>query len=88
MQGMRKMRHMRGDPPLSQPVPEPAYRVREIAVMLSVAESTVYRWIEKGALPAYRFEDSIRVAAEDFEAFKKRSAIRPARKLTSAKAVA
>jgi excisionase family DNA binding protein len=57
----------------------PAYRVREIAVLLSVDVSTVYRWIEKGSLTAYRFEDSIRVAPEDFDAFKRGSVIRPAR---------
>lgn len=69
-----------------EPAITPAYRVREIAVLLSVDDSTVYRWIEKGALPAYRFEDSIRVAPEDFEAFRRNSIIKPARKLPSATA--
>ena len=55
----------------------PAYRVREIAVLLSVDVSTVYRWIEKGSLTAYRFEDSIRVDPADFEAFKRGSVIQP-----------
>lgn len=66
------------------PQAEPAYRVREIATMLSVDDSTVYRWIEKGALRAYRFEDTIRIAPEDFEAFKNRSRIKPVRNLDSA----
>jgi excisionase family DNA binding protein len=75
---MRKMLNMQDmrRKTVDLPVTEPAYRVREIAVMLSVDDSTVYRWIEKGMLAAYRFEDSIRVAPEDFEAFKKRSLIK------------
>lgn len=68
------------------PAMTPAYRVREIAVLLSVNDSTVYRWIEKGTLPAYKFEDSIRVAPEDFEEFRRNSIIKPARKLPSAAA--
>lgn len=81
---MRRMRRMR-ERPLEQPEPatRPAYKVREIATLLSVDDSTVYRWIEKGALPAYRFEDSIRVAPEDFDAFKRNSVIKPPRTLSS-----
>lgn len=58
-----------------------SYRVREIAEKLKVDESTVYRWIEKGRLRAYRFEDggSIRVPADEFEAFKRRGLMRGTR---------
>lgn len=55
----------------------PAFRVREIATILAVDDSTVYRWIAKGLLRAYKFEDTIRVAREDFDAFRRRSVIRP-----------
>lgn len=65
-----------------------AYRVREIATILAVDASTVYRWISKGLLRAYRFEDTIRIAPEDFEAFRRRSVIRPAEDLEPAEAVA
>lgn len=67
------------------PVPEAeqreapeSYRVAEIAKALKVAESTVYRWIYKGALPAMRLGEgrAIRVSAEDFEAFKRRGLMR------------
>ncbi len=61
-----------------EPATRPAYRVREIASLLSVRPSTVYRWIGKGSLRAHRFEDSIRVDPEDFEAFKRGSVIDPA----------
>lgn len=65
-----------------------AYRVREIATILAVDASTVYRWISKGLLTAYRFDDTIRIAREDFEAFRRRSIIRPAGDLEPAEAVA
>lgn len=64
------------------------YRVREIAGIFNVDDSTVYRWISKGSLRAHRFEDTIRVAPEDFEAFRRRSVIRPVGDLEAPEAVA
>jgi excisionase family DNA binding protein len=66
------------DPSTTPSEPPASYRVREIADELKVDDSTVYRWIEKGRLRAYRFEDggSIRVPAEEFEAFKRRGLMR------------
>lgn len=55
------------------------YKVREIADIVGVDDSTVYRWIDRGVLHAYKFEDSVRVAAEDFEAYKRRCRIQPVR---------
>jgi excisionase family DNA binding protein len=46
-------------------------RVREIATDLGVDDSTVYRWIANGKLPAHRFGDSIRVDPEKLEEFKR-----------------
>lgn len=62
-----------------------SYRVREIAAELKVAPSTVYRWIEHGALGAMRLGgggQSIRVPADEFEAFKRRGLMRAVRTST------
>ncbi|OGQ83619.1 MAG: PTS fructose transporter subunit IIA [Deltaproteobacteria bacterium RIFOXYA12_FULL_58_15] len=34
--------------------------VREVAALLNVSEKTVYRWIKKGGIPAYRLNDQYR----------------------------
>lgn len=34
--------------------------VRDVAKLLSVSEKTIYRWISKGSLPAYRVNDQYR----------------------------
>lgn len=42
--------------------------VAEAAVILSVSESTIWRWIRRGDLPAYRIGPrSVRVKREDLE---------------------
>lgn len=45
----------------------------EIATRLGVSRRTVLRWVQEGALPAYRIGGIIRVRPEDFEAFLERS---------------
>jgi PTS system nitrogen regulatory IIA component len=35
--------------------------VRDAAALLNVSEKSVYRWIEQGALPAYRINDQYRI---------------------------
>jgi excisionase family DNA binding protein len=68
-----------------------SYKVSEIAKALKVAESTVYRWISKGRLPAMRLGDegrAIRVSAEDFEAFKRRGLMRAVQHSTKVSEVA
>ena len=40
--------------PADRALPDPWVSVDEVAVHLGVARDTVYRWIEKNALPAHR----------------------------------
>ena len=60
------------------------YRVPEVAALLDVHRSTVYRDIESGRCGAYRVGEgsgALRISVEDFEAYKtllkKRASTRP-----------
>lgn len=45
------------------------YTLQEVQELLKVSERTVHRWIQSGALPAYKPASLWRVAASDLEAF-------------------
>lgn len=54
---------------------EKPYRVAEVARLLDVHRATVYRDIEAGRCEAYRIGEgsgALRIAVEDFEAYKTR----------------
>ena len=53
--------------------------VKEAAKMLSLADRTVYEYIEEGRLPAVRAADVIMIALEEVEKFKRGTAGRPRR---------
>ncbi len=55
---------------------QPLYSVPQVASMLKVSPSTIWRWVESGKLPAFRVgEKIIRIKVEDLE-----KVISPARK--------
>jgi len=44
-----------------------AYRVDEVADMLSASQKTVYEWIRTGVIPAHKIKNHFVVLADDFE---------------------
>jgi excisionase family DNA binding protein len=49
----------------------------EAARFLGIVPRTLYRLIDSGQLPAYRFGRVIRIKAEDLEAFVEKSKLKP-----------
>ena len=47
--------------------------VTEVAKTLRVSRMTVYRLVEDGKIPAYRFGHIFRIALDDFNAFVERN---------------
>lgn len=47
--------------------PRAYYRIEEVAHILTVSRSTVYRLIEEGELPVVRIRRSVRIRREDLE---------------------
>jgi excisionase family DNA binding protein len=52
-------------------------RIRDVADILGIAESTVYALAARGALPVQRFGRAIRVPAGELEAWRARQIERP-----------
>jgi excisionase family DNA binding protein len=52
---------------VTRPVEPPVLRVPEVARRLDVSAATVYRYIERGELPAIRLGRSVRVSRRVFE---------------------
>lgn len=50
---------------------------REAAERVGVTQRTLYRFIDKGQLPAYKFGRVIRVKVSDIDAFIERNRIQP-----------
>lgn len=48
------------------------YTVEELTELLSVSFASVYDWVRRGQLAAYRFGRTIRVASADLDAFLQR----------------
>lgn len=47
--------------------PRPLLTIHEVADVIGVHESTVRRWINEGALRAFKFRRVVRVPAEEVE---------------------
>jgi excisionase family DNA binding protein len=50
---------------------------KEVAVLLGLSRSAVYRLIEDGELPAYKVRGRLRVEPGEVRAFKQRNRVRP-----------
>lgn len=64
---MNNAAHSSMPPPSSEP--RLWWTPRQVAETLQVTPRTVARWIASGALPAYRFGRSVRIADGDFKEF-------------------
>ena len=53
----------------------PVYRAREVAMMVDVDVSTIYRAIRSGELNAYRVGKLLRIPASAIDAYLKRPAV-------------
>ena len=53
------------------------YSTRQIAKMLDLKTITIRRWIDKGALQAYKLGKELRIKKEDFEKFLRERRINP-----------
>lgn len=49
--------------------PKRLLTVKEIAALFSVSERTVYRWVRKRIIPAYKLPSGLRFKNEDTELF-------------------
>lgn len=45
------------------------YSLLEIAVMLGISRQTVYAWVKKGKISAFKCSGTIRVKKTDFDKF-------------------
>lgn len=56
---------------------EEFYSTRQIAKMLDLKTITIRRWIDKGALQAYKLGKELRIKKVDFDLFLKERRVKP-----------
>lgn len=63
---------------MTKPVRKPRFvSAHAIASELNVSPMSVYRWLNEGTLPGYKFGRSWRIEVDDYLAFVDRSLVEP-----------